>query len=106
MRKLLSSLLLSFVFLLSQQGALLHATSHVSDYQRTGAGMSEPASHVPGDLQCEACLAFAHLAGIAATHVPAPLLESLRFELVPVDAPAFVAADAPTARSRGPPILS
>ena len=103
MRKLLLSLLLPFVFLLSQQGALVHEISHLAATTSGVAGGQVPAGHQPGDLQCEACLAFAHLAGVATAHVVPPALLSFSFQ-VPVDAaPVFIAADAPSARSRGPP---
>jgi hypothetical protein len=102
MRKLLLSLLLPFALLLSQQGAVLHEISHLADAAARGDG---PRAHPPGDLQCEACLAFAHLAGVATLHVPAPALLSLDFQLAAVDTPVFIGADAPSARSRGPPAV-
>ena len=103
MRKLLLSFLLSFVLLLSQQGAVVHEISHLA--QLTSGGASGPGStgQAPGDLQCEACLAFAHLAGVATAHVVPPALLSFSFPVPGNEAPAFIAADAPTARSRGPP---
>jgi len=104
MRKLLLSLLLPFVFLLSQQGAVTHELGHLAeDISRVAAGQGS-AGH-PGDLQCEACLAFAHLAGVATAHVVPPALLSFSFQLPVNEAPVFIAADAPTARSRGPPVL-
>ncbi len=103
MRKLLLSLLLPFVLLLSQQGAVVHEVSHLADYASGVAGGQVPAGHQPGDLQCEACLAFAHLAGVATAHVVPPALLSFSFQIPADDAPVFIAADAPTARSRGPP---
>jgi len=101
MRKLLLAFLLPVFLLLSQQGAMQHELGHLS------AELKAPGSstHAPGDLQCEACLAFAHLAGIATTQVPPPALLSFGFHLALVDAPAFIAADAPSARSRGPPTV-
>jgi hypothetical protein len=103
MRKLLLSFLMPFVFLLSQQGAVVHEISHLAEFTSgvtTGPGSS---GHLPGDLQCEACLAFAHLAGVAAAHVVPPALLSFSFQIPVDEAPVFIAADAPTARSRGPP---
>jgi len=103
MRKLLLSVLLPFVFLLSQQGAVVHEISHLAELA-TGAanGPGRPA-HLPGDLQCEACLAFAHLAGVATAHVVPPALLSFGLAVPANEAPVFIAADAPSARSRGPP---
>ena len=105
MRKLLLTVLLPFVFLLSQQGAVTHELSHLADaVSRTAGGQGQP-GHQPGDLQCEACLAFAHLAGVATAQVVPPALLSFSFGIPANEAPAFIAADAPTARSRGPPVL-
>lgn len=103
MRKLLFSLLLPFVFLLSQQGAVVHEISHLAELTSGAANGPGSSGHVPGDLQCEACLAFAHLAGVATAHVVPPALLSFSFPVPGNEAPAFIAADAPTARSRGPP---
>jgi hypothetical protein len=106
MRKLLLTFLLPFVFLLSQQGALTHELSHLTDaVSRTAGGQGQP-SHQPGELQCEACLAFAHLAGVATAQVVPPALLSFSFGIPASEAPAFIAADAPTARSRGPPLIA
>ncbi|HEX7640519.1 MAG TPA: DUF2946 family protein [Burkholderiaceae bacterium] len=106
MRKLLLSLLLPFVLLLSQQGAIEHELGHLTDAvaQANGAGAGgSRGGHAPGDLQCQACLAFAHLAGVATVQVAAFAPIRLHFDLPAVVAPAFIAADAPGARSRGPP---
>ena len=104
MRKLLLSLLLPFVLLLSQQGAVTHELSHLTDAVAQAAGGQGPSSgHQPGDLQCEACLAFAHLAGVATAHVAHPALLGFSFAVPANEAPVFIAADAPAARSRGPP---
>ena len=105
MRKLLFSFLLPFVFLLSQQGAVVHEISHLAELTAPGAANGPGSSVHPGDLQCEACLAFAHLAGVATAHVVPPALLSFSFPVPGNQAPAFIAADAPTARSRGPPVL-
>jgi hypothetical protein len=105
MRKLLVTFLLPFVFLLSQQGAVMHELGHLTDaVSRAAAGQGQSGQQ-PGDLQCEACLAFAHLAGVATAQVVPPALLSFSFGIPANEAPAFIAADAPTARSRGPPVL-
>jgi len=105
MRKLLLTLLLPFVFLLSQQGAVTHELSHLTDAATRAAGGPDRSGHLPGDLQCEACLAFAHLAGVATAQVVPPALLSFSFQIPANESPAFIAADAPAARSRGPPVL-
>jgi hypothetical protein len=105
MRKLLLTLLLPFVFLLSQQGAVTHELGHLAeDIARVADGRGA-SGHLPGDLQCEACLAFAHLAGAVTAQVVPPALLSFSFQIPVNEAPVFIAADAPTARSRGPPVL-
>ncbi|MEP6505695.1 MAG: DUF2946 family protein [Betaproteobacteria bacterium] len=108
MRKLLFAFLLPIVLLLSQQGAVKHEIGHIADVvaQAGGGAASRGAGstgHQPGDLQCEACLAFAHLAGMATAQALPPALLSFHFHFAVIEAPAFIAADAPTARSRGPP---
>jgi len=105
MRKLLLTLLLPFVLLLSQQGAVTHELGHLAEALARSAGGTQPSGHQAGDLQCEACLAFAHLAGVATAHVVPPALLSFSFAVPANEAPAFIAADAPTARSRGPPVF-
>ncbi len=107
MRKLLLALLLPFVLLSSQQGAVTHEIGHIADFvAQAGAAVDDGpgrAGQQPGDLQCEACLAFAHLAGVATAQVLPPALLSFSFHFAVIEALAFIAADAPTARSRGPP---
>ena len=103
MRKLLLTLLLPFVMLLSQQGAVTHELSHLTDALSGAASGTDRSGHRPGDLQCEACLAFAHLAGVVSAQVVPPALLSFSFQIPANESPAFIAADAPTARSRGPP---
>ena len=105
MRKLLLSFLLPVVLLLSQQGAVLHEMSHLAEFAAAGTNGPGSTGHAPGDLQCQACLAFAHLAGAVTAHVVPPALLSFSFQVPANEAPAFIAADAPTARSRGPPLF-
>ena len=103
MRKLLLSFLLPIVLLLSQQGAVMHEMSHLAESTSRVAGGQDRVGHRPGNLQCEACLAFAHLAGVATVQVVPPALLSFSFQIPVNEAPVFIAADAPTARNRGPP---
>jgi hypothetical protein len=105
MRKLLLTLLLPFVFLLSQQGAVMHELGHVTDALSRAAAGHDQSGQQPGDLQCEACLAYAHLAGVVTAQVVPPALLSFSFGIPANESPAFIAADAPAARSRGPPVL-
>ena len=100
----LLALLLPFVFLLSQQGAVMHELGHLADAASRAAGGPGQPGHQPGDLQCEACLAYAHLAGAATAHVVPPAMLAFSFGIPASESPAFIAADAPSARSRGPPV--
>jgi hypothetical protein len=88
MRKLLLCLLLPFVFLLSQQGAVVHEISHLAELTSGAATGPGSSGHLPGDLQCEACLAFAHLAGVATAHVVPPALLSFGFAVPANEAPS------------------
>jgi len=103
MRKLLLTLVLPFILLFSQQGAVTHELGHLAEALARATDGQSTSGHQAGDLQCEACLAFAHLAGVATAHVAHPALLSFSFAVPANEAPAFIAADAPTARSRGPP---
>ena len=103
MRKLLLTFVLPLILLFSQQGAVTHELSHLTDAVARAMAGKDVSGRDAGDLQCEACLAFAHLAGVATAHVAHPALLSFSFAVPANEAPVFIAADAPTARSRGPP---
>ena len=103
MRKLLLTFVLPLILLFSQQGAVVHELSHLTDAVARAAAGEGSSGHQASDLQCEACLAFAHLAGAVTAHVVPPALLSFSFQVPDNESPAFSAADAPTARSRGPP---
>ena len=105
MRKLLLTFVLPLILLFSQQGAVVHELSHLTDAVSRAASGQGSSGQQPGDLQCEACLAFAHLAGVATAQVAHPALLSFSFAVPANEAPVFIAADAPTARSRGPPTI-
>ncbi len=105
MRKLLLTVVLPFILLFSQQGAVTHELGHLTEALARAASGQQSSSRQAGDLQCEACLAFAHLAGVATAHVAHPALLSFAFAVPANEAPAFIAADAPAARSRGPPAV-
>ena len=99
MRRRLSSLLLAFCMVFSQQGALLHALRH--ELPRAGAVSDDIDPHPAGTV-CVICLAFASIAGVVTSTVVAPLL-SLEFHWS-ADVPfAYRPADAPPTRARGPP---
>jgi hypothetical protein len=98
-RKLTLSLLLPLLMLLSQQGALWHEVSHLSDRPVP----AQDGKRQPLDRLCEQCLAFAQMAAAATPSVPPLALPAARFARPDAQAVAFIAADAPSARSRGPP---
>lgn len=97
MRKLLLSLVLPLLMLLSQQGAVWHELEHLAG---TPADKRQPA-----DKLCDACLAFAHLATAAKPEVLPLQLARFGFAFAAADAVHAVASDAPARRSRGPPAV-
>ena len=100
MRARLSSLLLAFCLVFSQQGALLHALRH--ELPHAGATSDDSGSHAEG-VGCITCLAFAQIAGaVTSAVVTAPLL-ALEFHWSPDAAFARRPADVPRARARDPP---
>jgi len=93
--------MLSLLLVFAQHGAVLHELGHLSrgDHD-AGAALS---AQQPADTVCAACEAFAQVANPASggTHTLAACAPA--FLPVPAPASAFVACDAPTPRSRGPP---
>jgi len=98
MRKLYLALVLPLFMLLSQQGVVLHEIGHLSEKPAPFEQKQQPA-----DKLCETCLAFAHLGAAAKPDVPQIALPAFRHALPSADPVPYVAADAPTQRSRGPP---
>lgn len=99
MRKLAVSLLLPLLMLFSQQGALWHEIGHLG-----GAGApAREGKQQPIDRLCEQCLAYGAMAAAAAPFVAPLALAELGFAAPLETLPPFVAAQAPSARSRGPP---
>ena len=102
MRRVSLSWLLSLLLLLAQQGALLHGLGHLSHASHaSGTAVSELSAQDSGP--CGTCEAFAQVANPAAGST----FELPRFVASPSAVPAprysILLADAPTARSRGPP---
>jgi hypothetical protein len=98
-RSLLLSLLLPLLMLASQQGALWHEVGHLSDT----SAPAQDGKRQPIDRLCEQCLAYAQMATAATPAVPVLPLLAVSFAAPQADTLPFVAADAPRARSRGPP---
>jgi hypothetical protein len=103
MRRLSLSWVLSLLLLVAQHGAVLHELGHLSHADH-GTGAT-----VRLDLQsadaggCQTCEAFAQIANPAGCGASVPA--ACPAALLPLPVPRFtiIAADAPTARSRGPP---
>jgi hypothetical protein len=105
MRKFCLSLLLPLFMLLAQQGAVWHEIGHLGRAATTAAGSAgaDAPRQQPLDRLCASCLSFAHLAAAAGHALPALPPVALRHALTATAAAVFIAADAPSARSRGPP---
>jgi hypothetical protein len=101
-RKPIMFLLLPLLMLLSQQGALWHEISHLAD----GRAPSHERREQPIDRLCQQCLGYAQLAAAATPFVPPLLLLEAHFARPQADALPWIAADAPSARSRGPPAFA
>jgi hypothetical protein len=92
---------LAFLLLLAQQGAAVHALSHLAD--------SRPAQqekHLPHSPACDKCVVYASIGHGAAS---APVVFALpRGEMVQADAvaPVFRSVTATYYRSRAPPPLA
>jgi hypothetical protein len=102
MRRASLSWLLSLLLLLAQHGALLHGLGHLSQASHAGGpAFSDLSAQDSGP--CGTCEAFAQVANPAAGGA----FELPRFVASPSAVPAprytILAADTPTARSRGPP---
>lgn len=100
MRRVFLSLAVVALLLLSQQGALWHELSHLAELS---APQSSGDHHPPGQDACVTCLAFASIGGAAAQSVPAIALPPATLSIAAAAPPAFVDAEPPTQRSRGPP---
>src|SRR5579872_3908431 len=100
MRKLHISLAISLLLLLAQQGALLHAVSHLCHVGKVDV---QAQSNSQLEKTCELCLGFSQLAHPASHSVQTPQFEpSACVAGVFVDRAATPAASF-TPRSRGPP---
>jgi hypothetical protein len=99
MRRSHWSLLLPFLLLFAQQGAVRHELSHLAKPSLVCVKEAPAAQE-----HCSLCLAFAHFSGAAKTEIaPLAFVLDLAFALAPeprVPAPNLATA-AP--RSRGPP---
>jgi hypothetical protein len=101
-RRLTLSILMPFILLLSQQGALLHELSHWHPVSAS----SEPAAQsldVDHDI-CLTCLSFAQMGGLAKFEaLVAPKVDGLRYHFASEPVRSVAESSLPVARSRGPP---
>jgi len=104
-RRLTLSILMPFILLLSQQGALMHELSHW--HPVTTSASSEPAVQaldVDHDF-CLTCLSFAQIGGLAKFEaLVAPKVDGLQYHFASESVRSVAEASLPVARSRGPPL--
>ncbi len=101
MRKLYLLLLMPFLMLLAQQGALRHELGHLAE--STQAGYPK---HHPGGTLCDTCLNFAHIAANTKPDVPMLWLTTqLRHHQVATVWGHITERATPAPRSRGPPAV-
>jgi hypothetical protein len=103
MRKLYLSLVLPFLMLLAQQGAVWHEIGHLSGDDTPATSTEQQDKKPPTDKLCKVCLSFAQVSGVAKSEVPAFNLLSFGFGFMPTVATFAITADAPALRNRGPP---
>lgn len=100
MRKLPISLIVSFLLLFAQLGALIHEVSHLVQ-----AGTSDVRVHADSHLDktCELCLAFSQVTNPASHSVELPFFAPGGCAATPAGLHAPTPGETPTPRSRGPP---
>jgi hypothetical protein len=101
-RRLSIAWVLSLLLVFAQQGAVLHELGHLSHGDR-GTAPELRADVAIMDGACSTCAAFAVVANPASGAVNTLAAHAAVFLPVPAPSSAFVGADAPTPRSRGPP---
>ena len=102
-RRLTLSILMPFILLLSQQGALLHELGHWHPTSVSASEAQAVSLDVDHDI-CLTCLSFAQLGGLAKFDaLPAPKLDSLRYHFASELIRSVAESSLPVARSRGPP---
>lgn len=103
MRRLLIALLFP-ILLIAQQGAFVHALTHLPGGAGT-ASSTQDDSHPPGDQYCDKCFAFATIG--AAVDLPLAVLADIgvALDLIGFRLPVAPACRLWLPRSRGPPSL-
>jgi len=97
------ALLLSFLLMFVQQGAVLHELGHLNHTKPAGAAAQRADSHALGSNVCTSCEGFAQVANPAAGTSPTVAVSPSRY--LPAPDPRYAAntVSPPTPRSRGPP---
>jgi hypothetical protein len=103
MRRSSLALLLSFLLVFVQHGAVLHELGHLSHSDPTGVTALGADPHALNGGSCPTCEGFAQIANPAAAGVPAVAVCPSGCLPTPDPGYAFIATSAPTPRSRGPP---
>ena len=103
MRRSSLALLLSFLLVFVQQGAVLHELTHLSHTDSADITALRADSHALNGAYCPACEGFAQIANPAAAAIPAVGVCPSGYLSTPDPRYAIVADNPPTPRSRGPP---
>lgn len=93
--------MLSLLLVFSQLGAVLHEIGHLSHGER--AGTPTLTAQQAADSSCPTCEAYAQVANPASGSAHAHAACASVSLAVPAPPCAFLGADTPTPRSRGPP---
>jgi hypothetical protein len=103
MRRRSLTWVLSLLLLLTQHGAVLHELSHLIHGKAAHGAMLDLSDQLPDNGTCPTCLAFSQVANPATAS--AIVLSFCPAALTPTVDPsyAFIGAETPTPRSRGPP---
>ena len=102
MRKFFIALLLPLLLVIAQQGAALHALSHIHPVSSTQAWTQTESA---AEKTCELCLEFSQLGNPVSASLYILALGSVPIESLSDPKYSIIAAGIPTPRSRGPPAL-
>jgi hypothetical protein len=103
MRRPSLALLLSFLLVFVQHGAVLHELGHLGQAGRNSGPALHTDLHAAGTATCPTCEAYAQIANPVATSAHAVAVVPAALLRTPDPGHSIPAIDAPTARSRGPP---
>jgi hypothetical protein len=103
MRRSTLALLLSFLLVFVQHGAVLHEFGHLSHNDPGGVTAQRADLHGLNGAFCQTCEGFAQIANPAAGGVPTVAVRPSGYLPTPDPRYAVIAAKTPTPRSRGPP---